>query len=160
MLALQPWPGPLKLCLCIPGTGSAGVSSHRGHKWHTSWHRSSGRVSGSDTGSGALGLGLQLNLNYRETGRTSEPGLSDRAISMAKAKTYCSLGSDSHTSSLLSVWPAQGLGPSSTQHQHAAPVFYSHPPPLYVAVHYSPHGYLTRLSLMFLKIPVCLFKKN
>ena len=65
-LALQPRPGPQRVRLCIPGTGSAGVSSHRGHRWHTSWHRSSGRVSGSDSGSGAQGPWRQLNLNYRE----------------------------------------------------------------------------------------------
>lgn len=61
-----PQPGPLRNCLCIPGTGCAGVSSHRGHRWHTSWHRSCGRVSDSGTGSDAQGLEHPLNLNGRE----------------------------------------------------------------------------------------------
>lgn len=53
-----PRPGPQRQrrCLCSPGTECAGVSSHRGHRQHTSWHRSPGRGSGSDTGSGAQGL--------------------------------------------------------------------------------------------------------
>lgn len=71
-----PRPAPQRRhCLCSPDTESADVSSHRGRRPHTSWHRNLGRGSSSDTGSGVQGLRHHGYLKHRNKG--SEVTFSD-----------------------------------------------------------------------------------
>lgn len=123
-LVPQPRPGPQRDCRCIPGTGYAGVSSHRGHRWHTSWHRSSGRVSDSDTGSGAQGLGHQLNLNCREKQAELQ------SCSFRQAKRCC-LSRPPQCLTLRLFWqfePHPSQAPTSMQHQLSVPSTSFSPP--------------------------------
>lgn len=163
-LALQQRPGPQRDRLCIPGTGSAGASSHRGHRWHTSWHRSSGRESGSDTGSGAQRLrqrGHQLNLNAERNRQNFRVDPSSPARK-AEAKRRCTTRLSVLTFSpfgQFDLCPFQAFSSAQHQSQHP-PSPFPHQTPSCMSVQHSPHGYLARLSLYFLKYLVFFqFKK-